>query len=212
MKVNVRPELKIVYPGAVFGCLAVIGAANMRQYEVLEDEKRRLEKRIREEDSVVKSYGEYFAKWGKTYPIQYQIRSIKSGKTFPRVSALVDCMFMAELKNRVLTSGHDQDAMVGTLVFDLADEGETYAKLGGESQALEKGDIVLRDGEGVLASVLYGPARRTSIGGSTRNPLYLAWCPGGVEVGYVRGHLADIVGYLGVAYGEVTSEAACPLT
>lgn len=160
---------------------------------------------------MIRNYSEYFAKWGKTYHIQFQIRSIKSGKTFPRVSALVDCMFMAELKNRVLTSGHDQDTVEGGLVFDLASEGEAYAKLNGESQALEKSDIVLRDGEGILASVLYGPARRTSIGGGTRNPLYLAWCPGGVEVDAVRGHLADIVGYLGVAYGEVSHEAVCPL-
>ncbi len=33
---------------------------------------------------------------------------------------------MAELKNRILTSGHDLDAIKGKLVYDLADEGETY--------------------------------------------------------------------------------------
>jgi len=217
MKVSVRPELKMVYPGGVFGSLAVREAANMRQHDGLENVKRLIEKRIRDEypeprdDSVIMSYGEYFARWGKTYPIQFQIRSIKSGKTFSKISALVDCMFMAELKNRVLTSGHDQDRVEGSLVFDLADEGEVYTKLGGMSQALDRGDIVLRDGDGVLASVLYGPAQRTSVSTGTCNPLYLAWCPGGVELELIQSHLADIVGYLGVVYGEIRYDAMCPL-
>ena len=37
MKVTVRPELRMVYPGAIFGYLTVRDAANMRQHEGLEE-------------------------------------------------------------------------------------------------------------------------------------------------------------------------------
>ena len=154
MKTTVRPEVKILYPRAVFGSLKVYNQKNTRQDQRLEDRKRALEEQIRNtypdprEDSVIQSYNDYYGKWEKTYPIEYQIKSLKSGRKFPRVSVHVDAMFMAELGNRILTSGHDQEAIKGDPVFDLADEGEPYTKLNGEEQSLKKNDVVLRDEEG----------------------------------------------------------------
>ncbi|MFH0850876.1 MAG: hypothetical protein V1924_08060 [Candidatus Bathyarchaeota archaeon] len=212
MRLTIRPELRIIYPRAAFGSLQVRGAVNTKRSDTLEAEKRTLEEKIRSypdsrEDDVVQGYAEYFSRWGKTYPIEYQIRSLKAGRGLPRVSVLVDCMFMAELKNRTLTSGHDLDAVEGEPLFDVSDEGEEYVKLNGEVQVLPRGDVVLRDGMGVLASVLYGPARRTSIGSSTVNSLYFAWCPAGMGDEAVLGHLGDIERYLSLVYGHVDTEA-----
>jgi DNA/RNA-binding domain of Phe-tRNA-synthetase-like protein len=213
MRVTVRPELRIIYPRAAFGSLQVRGATNTRHSDTLEAEKRALEKEIRErypepkDDGVVQGYAEYFTRWGKTYPIEYQIKSLKAGRGLPRVSVLVDCMFMAELKNRILTSGHDLDTVVGEPLFDVSDEGEEYVKLNGERQVLPRGDVVLRDGGGVLASVLYGPARRTSISPSTVNALYFAWCPTGMGDEGVQSHLSDIEKYLSCVYSHVDAEA-----
>lgn len=209
MKITVRPELKILYPRAVFGSLKVYNQKNTKQDQRLEDSKRQLEQQIRDtypdprEDPVIQSYNDYYSKWEKTYPIEYQIKSMKAGRKFPRVSVHVDAMFMAELGNRILTSGHDQDAVKGDPVFDLADEGEPYTKLNGEEQSLKKNDVVLRDDEGVLASVLYGPARRTSIAHDTKNPLYFAWCPNGADEEAVDKHLTDIVKHLETVFVEV---------
>jgi len=41
-------------------------------------------------------------------------------------------MFLAELKNRILTSGHDLDKIEGGLFFDVSDERERYLKLNGK--------------------------------------------------------------------------------
>jgi DNA/RNA-binding domain of Phe-tRNA-synthetase-like protein len=212
MKFTVRPEVSMLYPSARFGGLTVHNLENLKRDEKLEDAKRALEKEIREEypdpgdDPVIQNYSIYYDKWDKTYPIHYQINSVKKGRGFPNVSVYVDCMFMAELKNRILTSGHDVDAIQGELVYDLADEGEMYVKLNGETQILVRNDIVLRDNEGVLASVLYGPAARTSIKDDTRSPLYFAWCPHGIPEESIERHLSTICGYLGLVYGEVESE------
>jgi DNA/RNA-binding domain of Phe-tRNA-synthetase-like protein len=215
MEFYVRPELKMFYPTAVFGGLAISNQRNMKKHPDLEQAKRLLERDVREnypapkEDPVVQRYAEYFGRWGKTYPIEYQINSIKRGRTFPQVSTHVDCMFMAELEDRILTSGHDIDAIQGGLVYDLADEGEEYVKLNGENQVLVKNDVVLRDDEGVLASVLYGPAARTSIKGETVNPLYFAWCPVGIDRETVDLHLSSIVKYLKMVCGEGVESTRC---
>ena len=208
MEFTVRPELKIFYPTAVFGGLTINDQRNMKEHPGLEHAKRLLEKDVKEnypaprDDPVVQRYAEYFGRWGRTYPIEFQINSIKKGRTFPQVSTHVDCMFMAELEDRILTSGHDRDTVQGGLVYDLADEGEVYVKLNGERQVLVKNDVVLRDDEGVLASVLFGPAARTSIEGETVNPLYFAWCPVGIDRETVDLHLSSIVKYLMMVYGE----------
>jgi DNA/RNA-binding domain of Phe-tRNA-synthetase-like protein len=207
MEFTVRPELKIFYPTAVFGNLHVSNRRNMKKHPGLEQAKRLLEERVREDypdpgdDPVVQRYAEYFGRWGRTYPIEYQIRSIKKGRTFPQVSTHVDCMFMAELEDRILTSGHDGDAVRGALVYDLADEGEEYVKLNGKEQVLVKNDVVLRDDEGVLASVLFGPAARTSIQMETVNPLYFAWCPVGITRETVDDHLSSIAKYMRIVQG-----------
>jgi DNA/RNA-binding domain of Phe-tRNA-synthetase-like protein len=111
-------------------------------------------------------------------------------------------MFMAELENRILTSGHDRDTIQGRLVYDLADEGEEYVKLNGKKQVLLKNDVILKDDDGVLASVLFGPAARTPIKGDTLNPLYFAWCPIGIDHETVDEHLSTIAKFLKIVYGE----------
>ena len=207
----VRPEVKIFYPSAHFGSLIIHNQYNQKKHPDLEQSKRQLEEKIREtylspvDDEVVQCYADYYGKWGKTYHIEFQINSIKKGRGFPNVSTHVDSMFMAELENRILTSGHDADTVQGSLIYDLADNGEEYVKLNGKKQILLKNDIVLRDEEGVLASILFGPAARTSITMETLNPLFFAWCPIGITPEAVETHLSTILGYMDTVYGETKS-------
>ncbi|MBD3205905.1 hypothetical protein GF319_06130 [Candidatus Bathyarchaeota archaeon] len=212
MKLDIRRELKLLYNRAVFGRLIVYDLPNKKGNDELENLKRELEKEIREEypdvdkDQVIRSYDTYFKKWNKTYPIEFQIKTIKSGRQFPRVSALVDSMFLSELRNRILTSGHDLDSIQGELLYDVSDEGEKYTKLNGKEQMLPRSDIVLRDTDGILASVLYGPARRTSIKNDTENAIYLAWCPYSLGFDAIKEHLVDIISNLEVVYGHFKYE------
>ena len=208
MEFTVRPEVKIFYPTAIFGSLTINNQQNLKNHPGIEQAKRLIEKKIREthppprEDPIIQRYAAYFDRWGKTYPIQFQIDSIKKGRTFPRVSTHVDTMFMAELENRILTSGHDRDTIQGTPVYDLADQGQEYTKINGKKQALQKNDVILKDDEGVLASILFGPAARTSIKMETVNPLYLAWCPARIDHETVDNHLSTITKLSKIAYGE----------
>ena len=211
MMFAVRPEVKILYPSAHFGSLIIHNQDNQKNHPELEKAKRLLEEKIREtypspvDDDVIQCYADYYGKWGKTYHIEFQVKSIKKGRGFPNVSTHVDSMFMAELENRILTSGHDADTVQGNLIYDLADNGEEYIKLNGKKQVLLKNDIVLRDEEGVLASILFGPAARTSINMETVNPLFFAWCPIGITPEAVEAHLSTIQSYIEIVYGETKS-------
>ncbi|MFW9994539.1 MAG: phenylalanine--tRNA ligase beta subunit-related protein [Candidatus Odinarchaeota archaeon] len=213
MQITVTTELEKAYPEIIFGSLIVKDVANKKKHENLEMLKREREKKIREssgevnEGPIIQNYSDYFKKWGKTYPIVYQLKSIKDGGKFPQVSVLVDSMFLAELKNRILTSGHDLDEIQGNLTFDVSTGGEKYLMLNGKEQVLKKNDVLLRDEEGILASILYGPSRRTAITRGTENALYFAWCPQGINESFVTTHLKDILANLNEIFETVTSES-----
>ena len=56
-------------------------------------------------------YDTYYKRFKKTYHVQLQLESIVfKGKSIPSVAALVEAMFMAEIKNMLLTAGHDLEA------------------------------------------------------------------------------------------------------
>lgn len=210
MEIKVESELKMKYPDAVFGSMIVTNVPNCERNERLEELKRKVEAEIRgislEKDDILQGYRAYFKRWGKTYPVEFQIKTIQKGGRFPQISVLVDSMFIAELKNRILTSGHDLDAIQGDLTFDVSRGGERYIMLNGREQELKRDDIILKDEEGILASVLYGPAKRTSITLDTRNVLYFAWCPYRVDESLIISHLKEILSNLRVVFNSAVAE------
>lgn len=214
MQIILTPGLKKLYPESIFGSLIVKEVSNKKQHEALETRKRELERRIREDSGEVKDfemihyYNSYFKMWKKTYtyPIEYQINTIRKGRQLPQVSVLVDSMYIAELNNMLLTSGHDLDTIQGDLAFDVARGNEQYLKINGKEQDLKKGDIFLKDDEGILACILFGPARRTSISTKTKNAVYFAWCPQTINEAQVKTHLNEILRNVEKVYPTVTSE------
>jgi DNA/RNA-binding domain of Phe-tRNA-synthetase-like protein len=213
IQVKITDSLRNLYPKAIFGSLLIKNIPNQKNNPTLEKAKRDLENFLRSEykqlgeDAILEKYKSHFGKWNKTYPIEFQIQSIQKGTNLPQVSVLVDSMFHAELKNRILTSGHDLDLLNGDeLIFDLSYGSETYTKINGKIQILKKNDILLKDNEGILANVLYGPAKRSSINMKTQNVLYFAWCPQETDKNVVVTHLNDILSNLEKIFPSIISE------
>jgi DNA/RNA-binding domain of Phe-tRNA-synthetase-like protein len=99
------------------------------------------------------------------------------------------------------------DEIHGDLTFDVTKSGERYLKLNAKEQELKKNDVILKDGEGILASIIYGPARRTSITLQTINALYFAWCPYALDDEIITTHLNEILTNLTYIFKSVTSES-----
>jgi DNA/RNA-binding domain of Phe-tRNA-synthetase-like protein len=142
---------------------------------------------------VLQAYGGYYRQFKKTYHIQLQLESIVlKGKSIPRVAALVESMFMAEMQDMVLTAGHDLDKLQLPLTLDVATGTEGYTLLRGEEQTLKPGDMMIRDQSGVISSIIYGPDQRTQITPDTRNVIFTVYAPPGVDEQTVVGHLQHI--------------------
>ncbi|HLF27752.1 MAG TPA: phenylalanine--tRNA ligase beta subunit-related protein [Anaerolineae bacterium] len=195
---------RAAYPGAAAGILAMRHVANPDHAAALDARKDELEQRLRSQfaghDRAAlkalapnQAYQAYFKRFGKTYHVLLQLESVVlKGKPIPRASALVEAMFMAELKNLLLTAGHDLESLQAPVRLDVANGGERYAMLNQREQALAPGDMLMVDAQGVISSVIYGPDYRTRIKPDTRHVLFAVYAPSGIEEQAVYSHLQDI--------------------
>lgn len=185
------------FPGAVVGFLTMREVRNPETSAALEEEKRRVEERLREGGagaaSVLHAYVDYYRARGKTFHVKAQRESVAvKGKPIPSRAALVEAMFMAELENLILTAGHDLDAIAPPVSVDVTSDDDRYVLLGGAEAVPGRGDMMMADREGIVSSVLRGPDHRTRITPETRNVLFAAYAPAGVGEAAVRDHLEDV--------------------
>ncbi len=125
-----------------------------------------------------------------------QLESIAwRGKSIPNVSTLVEAMFMAEMKNMLLTAGHDLDTLHLPLTLDVSEGVESYTLPRGNDQVLKADDMMISDQAGVISSVIYGPDQRTQIAANTRNVVFTVYAPAGIDVQAVTQHLQDMQEY-----------------
>ena len=195
---------KTAYPGAVVGVLAMRDVLNPERHAALDKRKEELENQLRARFSdydraalkalpTIQAYNAYYKRYKKTYHVQLQLESVVfKGKPIPRVAALVEVMFVAELKNLLLTAGHDLDAVQMPVKLDVAEGSERYVRLNGQEQELKPGDMMIADAQGVISCVLYGPDRRTRITPETRQVLFTVYAPPGIGEQAVHDHLQDI--------------------
>ena len=196
------------FPTACAGVLVMRKVANPAQHAGLENQKGVLEDQLRADFAgqerstlealpVIRAYADYYRRFKKTYHVQLQLESlVHKGKPLPRGAALVEAMFMAEVKNMLLTAGHDLDAVQPPITLDVAKGNECYTLLRGQEQVLKAGDMLMRDRAGVISCILYGPDQRTQIKADTRNVVFTVYAPPGIAEETVQDHLHDIQGYV----------------
>lgn len=199
-------EWKKEHPRAAMGALAVEGIDNTQVSETLEKEKAALEAWLGERfdsreaikaDATLRAYAAYYKRFKKNYHVFFQLESVAvKGKPIARVNALVEAMFMAELKHGLLTAGHDLDAIAGAVTLDSARGDERYETMGGEEKTLKTGDMFVRDAQGVLSSIIYGPDQRTRITEDTQRALFTIYAPERISAGAVMAHMEDIVRWI----------------
>ena len=207
MKPEFKNELDEKANGCRIGLLEVTGVTNPKTSEVLEKAKSLLEESVREkyaqiERQELKSihpmsiYVSYYKKFGYTYHVLQQVESVAKGKKSMSVSGLVDSMFMAEMKNMILTAGHDLSKISEAVSLKVATGEEAYVCMNGKETKTVPGDIMITDEESVLSSILRGPDGRTSIDTGTEKVLYTVYAPAGIEEKEILSHMDDIESYV----------------
>lgn len=201
---QISDNWKAAYPNAHVGVLAMREVGNPTSHAELERRKLALEQDLRsrygDQDRaallqlpVLQAYAAYYRRFKKTYHVQLQLESIVfKGKSIPSVAALVEAMFMAEIKNLLLTAGHDLDLLQLPLTLDVSRGEEHYTLLRGQEQELKADDMFIRDEAGVISSIIYGPDQRTAINAQTRNVIFTVYAPDGVAEATVFDHLRDL--------------------
>jgi len=195
---------KSAYPAAHLGVLVMRNVINPPHHAGLEMKKTALETELRArfagqaradllQHPVLQAYEAYYKQFKKTYHVQLQLESILfKGKNIPSVAALVEAMFMAEMDTLLLTAGHDLDTLQLPLTLDVTPGDETYTLLRGSEQATKAGDMLIRDGAGIISSILYGPDARTQFNPQTKNAIFTVYVPAGIDIQIVERHLQTI--------------------
>ena len=192
------------FPGGQVGLLLVSGVNNAPRVTPLDEYKNTLATQLRKqygglsraelrELPVLEAYKAYYRAFDKTYHVQLQLESVVfKGKGLPTVSPLVDAVFAAELETLILTAGHDADRLTPPVLIDATRGDESYVGMGGEHRRPKPGDMLMRDEQGVVCTILYGQDGRTPISPTTKRALYVAYVPAGVEPSQVERHLDQI--------------------
>ena len=204
----ISDKTKKIYPEALLGILAIRNVCNPKKHEELDRCKLELENNLREKYTEldkaylknmepIKTFSDYYKRFKKTYHVLLQLESIVfKNKSIPKVASLVEAMFMAELKNLLLTAGHDLDAIDLPIKLDVSSGGEKYIQLSGQEKELIPNDMMVSDLQGIISSIIYGPDKRTQIKPDTRNVLFVVYAPPGIEKTKVFQHLQDIQKYV----------------
>lgn len=200
----VADQWKAAYPGAAAGILVMHDVANPASHPEIDRLRVELEIELRSRFAggdrstlaalpIIQAYSAYFKRSAKTYHVLLQLESVAlKGRPIPRVAALVEAMFIAELKSLLLTAGHDLHAIRPPITLGVAKGDERYTLLNGREQVLKAGDMMMADGEGIISSVLSGPDQRTRIAPDTQRAIFAVYAPPGIGTPAVRQHLQDI--------------------
>lgn len=209
---QISKELKGAYTG---GCIGEISFKNVKVDEAgmisLKKVKEELSDSLRSkykdynraaliQVEPVNSYVTYYKQFKKTYHVLLQLESIiLKGKSISESNPLVMIMFMAELKNLILTAAHDLDRIALPVGVELSKGDEGYQLLNGMEKELPAGDMFMEDREGIISSIIYGPDNRTQISEKTNKVLYTIYAPPGIEESLINEHLNDINHYIQIA-------------
>lgn len=205
------------YPGASVGILVMLNVTNERSNEELNRHKRELEEelRIRYKEFSRKKlksmhpidvYDTYYRKFGNNYHVLHQLESLAGGKPIPTVSSLVEAMFMAELKNMLLTAGHDLEKIQLPLEGKISTGNEEYTGISGKDILAVKDDMLITDAAGVISSIIKGPDSRTKIDPDTNRALFVVYVPAGVKEKLAYDHLEDIENYVRISSDQAITD------
>ena len=94
-------------------------------------------------------------------------------------------LLLSEMNTGLLMGAQDASAVQGALVCDLAGEGELFQGMRGEVLC-RKDEIVLRDGQGIIASLFQGPDHRTRLKKETKDVVFFIFSAPGISGAEVR--------------------------
>ncbi|HLZ31099.1 MAG TPA: phenylalanine--tRNA ligase beta subunit-related protein [Chloroflexota bacterium] len=206
MSVEATTDWRSTFPGASVGCLLMHGVSNAERSAALDERLAALQTHLRESHAsadraalanlpAIRAYQAHYRPFGQTYHVLRQLESValKGRDLRSPGGTLVSAMFAAELSSLLLTAGHDVDALAPPLVVDGSKAGDRFVGINGQARELKPGDMLMRDGQGIISAVLNGPDQRTRLSERTRRALFVTYAPAGIARADIDDHFDQIV-------------------
>jgi DNA/RNA-binding domain of Phe-tRNA-synthetase-like protein len=201
---TIDAEVAERYPGTHAGVLIAAGIENPARHAGLDALLDETEARLREQygamdraqlrdQPALTPYHRYYRDFGQNYHVLYQIESIAAkGKPIPRRASLVEIAFRAELTHGLLTAIHDFNDVSLPIVLSVASGDEAYTLYNGHKERLKAGDLFFHDTDGVLSSIILGPATRGRVTERTTAVAVTVYAVPGIGREALEGHLTAI--------------------
>lgn len=186
------------------GLLALRGVSNPERHDGINQLAAELEAELRDkfagQDRAAilatppyPAYAAFYKRFGQRYHVALQLESVAlKGKSLPSVAALVEVMFIAELRHGILTAGHDLDALTLPISLGVGTGDEGFTKPNGDTATVKAGDCYTASAEGVLSAIITGPSSLGRITADTTAALFVVYAPPGVHMDRVEAHLTEI--------------------
>lgn len=126
----------------------------------------------------------FFEENGFRCPLRQQLNSIQH-KGLPPASPIVQALLFSEMTTGLLMGAQDSSAIRGDLVCDLAAAGERFQGMR-ETVECRPGEIILRDDEGIIATLFQGPDHRTRLKKGTKDVVFFVFSTPGLTVSDVQ--------------------------
>jgi DNA/RNA-binding domain of Phe-tRNA-synthetase-like protein len=101
-------------------------------------------------------------------------RRLLRGESLPRINAIVDAYNCASLRSLIAIGAYDLARIEGGLVLRLSREGEEFEPIGGKSETLHVGQIVLVDEVKVAHLYPYRDSKLSTVSKESTDVLFLS--------------------------------------
>jgi DNA/RNA-binding domain of Phe-tRNA-synthetase-like protein len=132
----------------------------------------------------IQAFESFFTQNGFRSPLGGQLKHVQE-KGLPGGSPLVKALLLSEMSTGMLMGAQDAAAIEGPLVGDLAEEGEAFRGMRAEVLC-RKDEIVLRDAEGIIATLFQGPDSRTRLNKDTKDIVFFVFSVPGISTAEVQ--------------------------
>jgi DNA/RNA-binding domain of Phe-tRNA-synthetase-like protein len=195
MDLKIDTQLKTRFPELTVLTCNIKGVRVEKRNVELEKFEDELMKQVREKYDLetlknlptFRAYRDFFWRVGidptKNRPAaEALIRRILRGRTIPHINTLVDAYNLASIKTEIALAAFDADKLEGDLLMRFAEKGEEFLGIGMEKpMVLQGGEIVISDGEKLVAIYPYRDADDTKITEKTKNVMLLVCGVPGIE-------------------------------
>ncbi len=130
-------------------------------------------------------------------------RAARDG-ALPSILPLVDAYNLASAQTLVPISAFDLAATEGSLVLDMARDGEPFHPIGGQPEAVQEGWPVLCDEAGVVSIFCHRDGQRTALSESTEQAVLVMAGPSALAPRVLPEALRILEAYLDVVGWEIT--------